>query len=142
MFRIEGNLEEIYQLSDPIVPRGDCGTLIDNYDSQDFNLNDAGWIRNDISALARAQSKAEFDMIMSRLQVLPDKPGIGDDVSIEDAFKQIRPRWCQSPNELELWAQMTNGDAMDKLDAAYREAMKDVKVDNNDTTESPSQSAD
>ena len=142
MFRIEGDLEKDYQLSDPTVPRGDCGTLIDNFDSQDFNLNDAGWVRNDISALARAQSKAEFDMIMSRLQVLPDKPGIGDDVSIEDAFKQIRPRWCQSPNELELWAQMTNGDVMDKLDAAYREALKDVKVDGNDSSTSSSESAD
>lgn len=142
MFRIEGVLEKDYQLLDPTVPRGDCGTLIDNYDSQDFNLNDAGWIRNDISALARAQSKAEFDMIMSRLQVQPDKPGIGDDVSIEDAIKQIRPRWCQSPNELELWAQMTNGDVMDKLDAAYRQSLKDVKVDNNDTSASSSESAD
>ena len=142
MFRIEGDLEKDYQLSDPTVPRGDCGTLIDNYDSQDFNLNDAGWIRNDISALARAQSKAEFDAIMSRLQVQPDKPGIGDDVSLEDAFKQIRPRWCQSPNELEFWAQMTNGDVMDKLDAAYRESLKDVKVDNSDTTASSLESAD
>ena len=24
-------------------------TPIDNYDAQEFNLNDAGWVRNDIS---------------------------------------------------------------------------------------------
>lgn len=142
MFRIEGDLIESYQLLDPLTPRGDCGTLIDNFDSQDFNLNDAGWVRNDISALARAQSKAEFDAIMARLQVQPDKPGIGDDVSLEDAFKQIRPRWCQSPNELELWAQMTNGDVMEKLDAAYRKSLEDTQVDTNASSESPSESID
>lgn len=142
MFRIEGDLIESYQLLDPLTPRGDCGTLIDNFDSQDFNLNDAGWVRNDISALSRSQSKSEFDAIMARLRIQPDKPGIGDGVSLEDAFKQIRPRWCQSPNELELWAQMTNGDVMEKLDAAYRKSLDDVKVDSDDSSVSTSQSTD
>ena len=37
---------------------------IDQFDSKDFNTNDAGWIRNDISQLARATSQSQYDSIV------------------------------------------------------------------------------
>ena len=82
--------------------------VVDQFAGADFNLNDCGWIRNDLASLACAQSQAEFNMIMQRLVENKQKGGIPDDVSLEDAVKNIKPRWAQSPNELELSMQMTN----------------------------------
>lgn len=96
---------------------------IDNYDSQEFNINDNGWIRNDISQLARAQSKAEFDAIMSRLNVVNQGKGFPADISLEDAIASIKPRWCQSPNEIEQFAAYTNPDVMAKLNEAYEKSI-------------------
>ena len=134
-FNYVEHCEKVFNDSHRMIP-------IDQYDSQDFNLNDAGWIRNDICQLARAQSKAEFDLIMSRLQVLKDSKSLPDDITIDEAIRSIRPRWCQSPNELELWAEMTNGDVMSKLDEAYQKSVKVPESSSNDSTESSSESSD
>lgn len=112
---------------------------VDQYDSQEFNLNDAGWVRNDISQLARAQSKAEFDMLLSRLVEIKNSGGLPDDMSVDDAINSIRPRWCQSPAELELFAEWTNSDIMSKLDEAYRKA---VNTSADETSASSSESTD
>ena len=138
MFRDFNNVEhceKFFNDSHSMIP-------IDQYDAQDFNLNDAGWVRNDISQLARAQSKAEFDMIMARLQVLKESKSIPDDISIDEAIASIRPRWCQSPNELEVWAEMTNGEVMSKLDDAYIKSVKVPDSVSDGTTASSSESAD
>lgn len=138
MFRTVENPDYDYQVVE--IKKPSIGLVpVDQYDAQDFNLNEAGWIRNDISQLARAQSKAEFDMIMSRLTEIKSSGGLPDDISIDEAIKSIRPRWCQSPNELEQFAEWTNPDVMAKLDEAYQ---KSVKVPENDSPESPSESAD
>lgn len=138
MFRTFENPDYFYQEVKNDLPS--YGAVpVDQYDSQDFNLNDAGWVRNDISQLARAQSKAEFDMIMSRLTEVKSNGGLPDDISIDDAIKSIRPRWCQSPNELEMFAEWTNPDVMAKLDEAYQ---KSVKSPVDDSSASPSESTD
>ena len=107
--------------------------VVDQYDAQPFNVNDVGTIRNDISALARAQSKSEFDMILARLNVTPDDKSLPKELTDKDALKLVRSRYCQSPLELEQYAaQLASYDSA-RLDAAYRESVKDVKVDNVET---------
>lgn len=103
---------------------------IDQFDSKDFNTNDAGWIRNDISQLARATSQSQYDAIVRRLVELKQEGGIPDGMTIEQAISQIKPRYAQSPNELEDFIKMTNGDFMARIDEAYQRALKpDVKPD-------------
>lgn len=106
--------------------------VVDQFAGADFNLNDCGWIRNDLSSLARAQSQSEYNMILQRLTEIKQTGGIPDDMSLEEAIKNVKPRWAQSPNELETFMAMTNQDAFDQLDEAYRKATAgkvDTKVD-------------
>lgn len=105
-----------------------CICVVDQFAGADFNLNDCGWIRNDLSSLARAQSQSEYNMILQRLTEIKQTGGIPDDVSLEEAIRNVKPRWAQSPNELETFMAMTNPGAFDKLDAAYRIAI-DGKMD-------------
>lgn len=78
-----------------------CSLVVEQFDGKDFNNNECGWTRNDISQLARAQSKQEFDMILSRLSELkPSSDGI-----TKDTIDKIKPRYCQSPLELQVFAE-------------------------------------
>lgn len=115
--------------------------VVDQFDSQDFNENEAGWIRNDISQLARATSQSQYESIMRRLVELKQEGGIKDGTTVEEAISQIKPRYAQSPNEIEQFIALTNGNVMDKVNAAYQEALKDVKL-NKDTSDSSSDIAD
>lgn len=118
---------------------------VDQFDAQEFNLNDAGWIRNTISELSRATSKSEYDAIMARLVELKNVGGIPEGTSIHDAISMIKPRWCQSPNEIENWIQSTNPVVMAKIDAAYQLAVRDDVEDDAKqpaSVDSPSPSPD
>lgn len=100
-----------------------CAVPIDQYDAQEFNINDFGYPRNDISALARAQSQQEYDMLMKKLQVSKSNGDIPADMKPADAISRVRSRYLQSPNELLSFAEyLANGD-MNKLDDAYRVAV-------------------
>ena len=122
MFRTDKNFNDNGISAGALVP-------IDSFDSQDFNLNDAGWVRNDISQLARAQSLQEYNLIMARLQVLKASNSLPEDMTVEQAFKTIRPRFCQSPNEIEQWIEFTQAD----VDAAIAEVI--AKQNEQDATE-------
>lgn len=119
------------------VFKAEYAVTIDQFDAKDFNINEAGYIRNDISQLARAQSKSEYDAIMSRLVQLKNQGGLPDGTSNEDAIAMIKPRWAQSPNEIEQFIQMTNGNVMEKVNAAYEKALKDTKVSESKEIETP-----
>lgn len=112
MFRNEVNLVDDTPSVGALVP-------IDSFDSQEFNYNEAGWVRNDISQLARAQSLQEYNLIMARLQVLSNNKSLPENMTVEQAFKTIRPRFCQSPNEIEQWIEFTQAD----VDAAIAEVI-------------------
>lgn len=104
--------------------------VIDQFDSKDFNENEAGHIRNDISQLARATSQSQYESIMRRLVEIKSEGGIPEGTRVEDAIAMIKPRYAQSPNEIEQFIQWTNGNVMEKLDAAYRKSLeKEVKPD-------------
>jgi hypothetical protein len=114
-----------------------CVTVpIDQYDGEDFNVNDFGHIRNDISALARASSQQEYDMMFKRLSVLSQKGQMPKDADPQQMIGRIRSRYLQSPCELESFAEQLAKIDMSKIDDVYRESLKDVKVDNSPVEQS------
>lgn len=93
---------------------------VDEFPSQDFNKNEAGWIRNDIAALARAQSQAEIELLLKRLgEVRTSDSNIPKDVPLKDAYNLIRPRYAQTENEFVEFAEAIGAKAQANLDAAY-----------------------
>lgn len=101
---------------------------VDQYDSQDFNLNDCGFIRNDLSQLMRAQSQAEYDARLRKLMELPTGQSLPDDMPIEDAIASVIPKYAQSPAELASYAELLSQRDMSKLHDAYEKSLKGVKV--------------
>lgn len=78
---------------------------IDQYAAEDFCKNDAGWSRNDLSQLARAQSYEMFQNLLSRLETIQDMPNLPQNLTPEKAVRLIRSRYLQSPNELQEFAE-------------------------------------
>lgn len=109
--------------------------IMDDYDSQEFNVNDAGFIRNDISQLARAQSQSEYEAMLRKLREMPVTSGIPDDMPIEDAIAMIRPRHMQTPSELELFATSLANVDMKRLNSAYAKAVKDIPLEKQSAVE-------
>lgn len=108
--------------------------FVDQYDGQDFNINEAGYPRNDISSLARAQSKSEFDAVMARLNVTSDSQSLPKELSDKDALKLLRSKYTQSPNELMMYAEQLAAYDVDKVNAAYAEALKDKHFEKSDSS--------
>lgn len=129
MFRKPIEMCSAHQRNHVVEPDSRFVCVIDQFDAQPFNNNDAGWIRNDISQLARATSQSQYDALMRRLVEIKAEGGIKEGTSVEEAISQIKPRYAQSPNEIEQFIQMTNGDVMKKLDEAYQKSLSEVKVD-------------
>lgn len=102
--------------------------IIDDYDSQDFNRNDCGWIRNDISQLMRAQSRDEYDMLLKRLDVRNESDSLPKDMPKSEAIKRIKPRYAQSVVELEQYAEQLANIDMAKVDEAYRKALEGKEI--------------
>lgn len=101
---------------------------VDQFDSQDFNKNEAGWIRNDISQLARAQSVQQYESMLRRLTQLKAEGNIKEGTSIKDAISHIKPSWAQSPTEIQQFVEMTQPYVMDKLNEAYDKSAKPIEV--------------
>lgn len=110
---------------------------VEQFDAQEFNQNDAGWTRNDLSQLARAQSKSEFDSIMARLNEVKSQSNLPGDISNKDAIKYVAPRYAQSPLELQQFAEYVAGFEQDKIDDAYRKSLEDVKLNPATPVETP-----
>lgn len=127
MFRLSKNssVPVLQALSIPLTKGTiDKVVAIDTFDSQDFNKNDAGWIRNDLAQLARATSQSQYDSIMRRLVELHASGSIPEGVSNEDALKLLRPHFAQTPDELVTFAQRLANADMSALSDAYQKALE------------------
>lgn len=96
---------------------------VDQYDSQDFNLNDCGFIRNDLCQLLRAQSQSEYDSLLRKLVELPPSSSLPDDMPIDEAIASIIPRYTQSPSELSMYAEIVAKRDMTTLHDAYEKSL-------------------
>lgn len=75
------------------------GTLVSRR-VQDFELNDAGFPMNDISALNGAKSVQEYQMLLQRIQMYqaenPDTSGL----TVAQLINTVQPRFAQTPAEI------------------------------------------
>lgn len=99
---------------------------IDSFDQQGFNINEAGWVRNDISQLARAQSLSEYEAILRKLATRPDQPD--DGLTDDQRLQLIKPRYCQSYNEVVAFADKLT----ERSYAALHDAYDSVHVPNSE----------
>lgn len=82
--------------------------IVDQFDGQRFNLNEAGHIMSEITALVRANSESEFQNILSRLHELaPTSPYAG--MSDREMLQRVKPRLCQSPAEYNRFLEYVKG---------------------------------
>lgn len=103
---------------------------VDQFLSGDFNKNDAGWFRNDLSALAAAQTREQYEAILRRLKEMPSSSNIPEGTKLEDAFNFIRPRYVQTENEFADFAEFMTKKGLEAQEAAYAaERAKQVVVE-------------
>lgn len=96
---------------------------VEQFRSQDFNINDFGWPQNDLSALVAATSMKQAEAILRRLvDVGNDSKNLPDGITIRDAYDLIRPRYAQSESEVLAFADAVASKGLE-LDAAYRKAL-------------------
>lgn len=114
---------------------------VDSFDVKEFNLNDAGWPRNDISQLARAQSQSEYDSILRRLVELKNTQTLPSNMKVKDAINLIKPRYVQSPNEINDFVNSLGSDTIASLELVYGKKQQDIGTDVKDGKPSSSSSA-
>lgn len=107
---------------------------VDQFGVQPFQLNDGGWPRNTISCLARCQTLEQYKLIAQRLVQMPVITDKNSKVPIKDRFALIRPRYAQTPTEMEALAQTLAEYDKNAIDTMVqkqmeKEALKDVKSD-------------
>lgn len=78
---------------------------IDQYSSQEFALSDHGWPLSDVALLAKAQTQQELDLALSRLRELGLTGVNNEGKSVAQVLHEVVPRWCQTPAELQRYAQ-------------------------------------
>ena len=110
---------------------------IEQFDAADFNRNDNGFIRNDIAQLARATSESEYQAMLKKLVVLKNEGGIPEGMKLSDAVQLIKPRYCQTPAELERFASDVARLDMEKLDEAYRKSIDPASDSASDSASEP-----
>lgn len=111
------------------VPEGKILPVpVEQFASKSFFDNDCGWTRNDIAVLAATTSKAQYDAIVQRLVERKAEFNLKPDVKLVDAFKQITPSWCQSPLELQGFAEYVGNMSLEDLEKAY-EPVKEKPVE-------------
>ena len=101
---------------------------VDQFATQPFNIGDFGYPRNSIASMAHAQTYEEYKAIASMLQQTPKEFNVPKGTKFEDAIKLVRPRMCQSPAELEIFANQLAQLDMDKANDAYLKALENVDV--------------
>lgn len=96
MFRVNKVVEAVSTVS-----KSSCVPVaIEQFPAKEFFNNSAGWSKNDLAAIVAATTKQEYDMLVERLKVNEPQFNVADDTKLSDAIKSIKPRWCQSANEV------------------------------------------
>lgn len=100
---------------------------IDQFDAQDFNINECGFIRNDISKLARAASQSEYDSLMRKIGMVDANYNIKDGMTIQQAMDMVKPRYAQSACEIANYAEYIS--KMTDMNKSYDDIhVSDAKV--------------
>lgn len=101
-------------------------------------MNEAGWVRNSIAQIARAQSMDEYNKLAARMVDFRVQNNLPEDVTDEQAFDMIKPRFAQSANEVQQFIEMSHDVYMKRMNDAYKKAVPDVPTGDS-SSEKPSE---
>lgn len=79
---------------------------IDQFNSQEFNLVN-GLPASDLTLLSRASSKADYELILSRLQEIKSE-NINKDKSDKQIISEMMPAWVQTPAQIDRFVEYYN----------------------------------
>lgn len=98
-------------------------SIVENYPSEMQNINEHGFIRNDISQILLAQFPTDIDWVLNRIS-LARKENKFNGMSDKDILLSIKPRLLQSPAEIDNY--------LSYIDQYMNDIQKDYIVDAND----------
>lgn len=80
---------------------------VDQFPAKEFNLGFNGLPANDLTLLARAQSRTEYELILSRLkEIQPNNAPVG--LSDKEYLSRMVPNWVQWPSEIDRFMDYYN----------------------------------
>lgn len=79
---------------------------IDQFNSQEFNLVN-GLPASDLTLLSRASSKADYELILARLQANQSE-NINKDKSDKQIISEMMPAWVQTPAQIDRFVEHYN----------------------------------
>lgn len=100
------------------------------YVTGDYTRNIYGWLRNDFAELQESNDSLSMARILQRMQEFKDSGGDNADKSFDEIISLVKPRWCQSPAELdrfELWCinnALEQYSKLKELDEQQKEAIR------------------
>lgn len=109
-----------------VVPQVALPVAIEQFGSKEFFKNYAGWTRNDINALQACTTKAQYDALIQRLSINDAKFNVKEGSKVVDALKSAIPRWCQSPNELQAYAEQIAQDVIDTMPDDFKKSLQET----------------
>lgn len=80
-------------------------------------LNEFGTIASDFSRLVNANKGYELAMLANRLQQIDVPKSKNKDKSFDELVRYLKPRWCQSPKELDDFEQYVLANMKNELSA-------------------------
>lgn len=104
---------------------------IDTFESANYMLNSFGHIRNDFATLSDSQDELQFQRTLSRMQELHSEP-TAKDASFDELVSTLRPRWCQTPAELDRFEQYVIDNELDfykSVQSKQSESMATADID-------------
>lgn len=110
-------------------------SVVENYPAEMQNINEHGFIRNDISQIMLAQMPQDLDYILNRIS-LAKKESKFSGMSDKDILLTIKPRLLQSPAEIEKYLQYLDENMSDVEKQIIAEKEKEnpsIKFNENET---------
>lgn len=98
-------------------------------------LNHYGTIASDFSRLVNANKGYELAMLANRLQQIDVPKSKTKDKSFDELVRYMKPRWCQSPKELDDFEQFVLANMKGEL-SAQQSAIEEQNRKNDEAMES------
>lgn len=100
-----------------------------------ITLNEYGTISSDFSRLVNANKGYELAMLANRLQQIDVPKSKTKDKSFDELVRYMKPRWCQSPKELDDFEQFVLANMKCEL-SAQQSAIEEQNRKNDEAMES------
>lgn len=100
------------------------------YVKGDYERNSYGFIRSDFAVLQDSEDALSMARTLQKLQEIQANEPDNSEKSFEDIVREIRPRWCQLPAEMDRFELFCIENALDtysklkKLDDDEKEALR------------------